>query len=512
MSLPSSSTDMTQIQNNLPQGTSSRPAHSPPFTGFIETTYDALLVFEAGRRGLIPRVTRRLTEDERSMVKSGAVFIFDESESGIKRWTDGLIWSPSRILGNFLVYRETDKRNAGGQDPQSATMPPPLSSDLSVPRPDQSPFGTGALQRPRSQSDGGNMDRNRERQLVGSLTSSYRFREGGLIKKTISVFVNGYAQHLVSYYTLEDALHHKLRTPSTVPELAALEISADFLSKQNFRFPPQIEVGVDGIPRYRGEPDIPPSPSHGVPPIPYPMVPFHDVSGHHPAPHPVYEHGPPPQYQPYTHRQSTGGAMRPTSASRRMLPYGAPGPHGTHSPRTQTVHMPSMDRRSSQSSLHSVSSMPPVEYTYAAPPPPNAMEIPHHARMAPIGPPPPMVHPASYSPRDTTGLALGQMRDMPSAYIPRDQTHFQPGSLPAPPPAPGHVYLDANAPPAPHSYALPQMQVPPTPTTYSAPPPAVGTPHPSLSGWQPSPQQPTSSPAGSSADWRSANPTGQDVL
>lgn len=75
----------------------------PPFKGYIETTHDALLVFEAARRGMIPRVTRRLIERERSMVQSGAVFIFDENESGIKRWTDGLVWSPSRILGNFLV-------------------------------------------------------------------------------------------------------------------------------------------------------------------------------------------------------------------------------------------------------------------------------------------------------------------------------------------------------------------------------------------------------------------------
>ncbi len=75
----------------------------PPFRGYIETTFDALLVFEAARRGMIPRVTRRLIERERSMVQSGAVFVFDEHESGIKRWTDGLIWSPSRILGNFLV-------------------------------------------------------------------------------------------------------------------------------------------------------------------------------------------------------------------------------------------------------------------------------------------------------------------------------------------------------------------------------------------------------------------------
>lgn len=77
----------------------------PPFRGYIETTFDALLVFEAARRGMIPRVTRRLIERERGMVQSGAVFVFDEHESGIKRWTDGLVWSPSRILGNFLVCR-----------------------------------------------------------------------------------------------------------------------------------------------------------------------------------------------------------------------------------------------------------------------------------------------------------------------------------------------------------------------------------------------------------------------
>jgi hypothetical protein len=40
---------------------------------------------------------------ERRMITSGSVFVFDEDESGIKRWTDGFFWSPSRILGNFLV-------------------------------------------------------------------------------------------------------------------------------------------------------------------------------------------------------------------------------------------------------------------------------------------------------------------------------------------------------------------------------------------------------------------------
>jgi len=56
---------------------------------------------------------------------------------------------------------------------------------------------------------------------------------------------------MVSYYSVEDVLAGKLRSPSTIPELASVEISPEYLHKQNFRFPPMIEVGQDGVPRYR---------------------------------------------------------------------------------------------------------------------------------------------------------------------------------------------------------------------------------------------------------------------
>jgi hypothetical protein len=52
------------------------------FHGFIETTTDALLIFEACRRGVLPKIRRRLQERERSAVRSGTVFVFDEKESG----------------------------------------------------------------------------------------------------------------------------------------------------------------------------------------------------------------------------------------------------------------------------------------------------------------------------------------------------------------------------------------------------------------------------------------------
>lgn len=158
---------------------------------------------------------------------------------GIKRWTDGLVWSPSRILGNFLIYRELDKRSAkrgslsaasssGGdiQDARQRSLSADHSSSAVV-------AAAGGIM--------SNIDRNRERQLVGSLSDSYKFRKDGLIKKTMSIVVNGVSQHLISYYDPQDVLQNRLRTPSSVPELASLEISPELLVKQNFRIPPMVE-------------------------------------------------------------------------------------------------------------------------------------------------------------------------------------------------------------------------------------------------------------------------------
>lgn len=153
------------------------PANSnwtePPWSGWIESTGDALLILEAARRGLIPRVTRRLVESERKMITSGSVFVFDEDESGIKRWTDGFFWSPSRILGNFLLYRETEKRGAGHR--------------TAARRDEHGERKTQSLSRSKSDLSGMSIDRQRERTLVGSLTDSYKFKNGGLMKKVRSI-------------------------------------------------------------------------------------------------------------------------------------------------------------------------------------------------------------------------------------------------------------------------------------------------------------------------------------
>lgn len=228
----------------------------PPWSGWIETTGDALLILEAARRGLIPRVTRRLVDSERKMITSGSVFVFDEDESGIKRWTDGFFWSPSRILGNFLLYRETDKRGAGHRGARSDP------ADDHHPYNDGSRLDNHSLSRPKGEASSTGLDRHRERVLVGSLTNSYKFKSDGLMKKTFSLTIGGVAQHLISYYRVEDVEQGRLRSPSSLPELASLDISAEYLDKTHFRNPPKVEIGVDGVPRYRGEADdIDPSPS-----------------------------------------------------------------------------------------------------------------------------------------------------------------------------------------------------------------------------------------------------------
>ncbi|CAO3615902.1 unnamed protein product [Cunninghamella echinulata] len=61
----------------------------------------------------------------------------------------------------------------------------------------------------------------------------------------MSIVVNGVTQHLISYYDPRDVRQHKLRTPSSVPELASLEISPELLVKQNFRIPPMVEPTFD---------------------------------------------------------------------------------------------------------------------------------------------------------------------------------------------------------------------------------------------------------------------------
>lgn len=57
-------------------GAGNGPRLEPSFRGILDSTYDALLLFEASRRGMIPRIRRRLAEKQRAeLIQSGSIFV-----------------------------------------------------------------------------------------------------------------------------------------------------------------------------------------------------------------------------------------------------------------------------------------------------------------------------------------------------------------------------------------------------------------------------------------------------
>lgn len=74
------------------------------FFGSVNSMREALLLIEAARLDILPRTKRRLSESDRLSIKSGSIFVWDEGETGIIRWTDGLKWSSSKDIGDFVAY------------------------------------------------------------------------------------------------------------------------------------------------------------------------------------------------------------------------------------------------------------------------------------------------------------------------------------------------------------------------------------------------------------------------
>ncbi|KAI4147878.1 MAG: hypothetical protein L6R39_002980 [Caloplaca ligustica] len=214
----------------------------PTWRGHVETTKDALLIFEACFQGTLAHCFRRPHDRERAqLIVSGNVFVYEEATSGIKRWTDGIPWSPSRILTNFLIYRQLNSPFPPGEKKRATKR------SQRVPRPGE-PYPTPASstttkdeypssfspESPGVKSDEG-ADKDGDRGLVGSLVDSYEFKENGLLKKTMTVTIKGVSHHLVSYYSLDDA-KHKLRTPREDDQIKNLSLRPELLNQPKFKF------------------------------------------------------------------------------------------------------------------------------------------------------------------------------------------------------------------------------------------------------------------------------------
>lgn len=215
---------------------------TPTYYGYIASTLDGLLLFEAYLSGDLKQVPRRPNDRERArLIRSGSVFIYEEHSSGIKRWTDGIPWSPSRTLEDFLVYCELERPLCHGEKRAAKRSKRSLGISNSVVLCGTSVSGLANTSGPVSvasifeaENYSSLVRKRAERSLIEPIVDSYGLIEGGLVKKTLSVTIGGVHHHLVSYYTVADILSDKLTTPSKDPRFKYLTPRPDLITKQNF--------------------------------------------------------------------------------------------------------------------------------------------------------------------------------------------------------------------------------------------------------------------------------------
>ncbi|TQS33917.1 hypothetical protein Golomagni_05724 [Golovinomyces magnicellulatus] len=286
----------------------------PTFRGYISTTADALILFEAVIRGELNHVPRRPHDRERQeLIQSGNVFVYGENSSGIKRWTDGVSWSPSRILGNFLIYRELDQPFAPGEKKRALKKARKPSHSMNSY--DGEPTQLSDL----------------DRSLVGSLVDSYAFRDHGLIKKTISVTLAGISHHLVSYYSIEDVKAGKLMQPSNTDFAQKYIPRDDFVIPSQSRNPSTEDTAYNPLPSQSSHHQSSAQPLAA----PYHMSMGVDAmdqsSNHHSGQHAEYTTG--SMHRPYSH----GSMRQPIQVSSSQFPLSHYSQHQQYPPQLPFV-------------------------------------------------------------------------------------------------------------------------------------------------------------------------------
>ncbi|PHH71469.1 hypothetical protein CDD83_5166 [Cordyceps sp. RAO-2017] len=180
-------------------GTANPPSETDPdrmetYHGYVRTPGDAIKLFEACRLGLLPRVQRRLSEKERQSIRSGSVFVWDEREAGMRRWTDGKSWSASRVSGSFLTYREMEGKRGGG-------------------------FGSGRRGAGKTPDSGRGSDEDHD----DGEPEGYRYKADGLMKQSFSITTSTNQHlHLISYYSRPQPGQPDLNQPSSDPSLRGI--------------------------------------------------------------------------------------------------------------------------------------------------------------------------------------------------------------------------------------------------------------------------------------------------
>lgn len=150
------------------------------------------------------------------------MFVYEENASGIKRWTDGVSWSPSRILKNFLVYRELEAPFPPGEKKRATKRKRSVVEDAddeaSNLRPAKKAAHLASEQALKAEQNRG---------IHGSLVDSYPFKEEGLVKKTFSIRHKGVHHHIVNYCTVEDVRSGRILRPFHFPQFMGIIVTPE---------------------------------------------------------------------------------------------------------------------------------------------------------------------------------------------------------------------------------------------------------------------------------------------
>ncbi|KAI8614954.1 Gti1/Pac2 family-domain-containing protein [Chytriomyces sp. MP71] len=95
----------TTVARSVPSG---ERRNFETFYGHVRERHDAMLLVEACVAGVLKPLKM---VPAAAALRSGSVLVFAESPA-LTRWRDGSSWSPSRIHGAFLLYREVEAKNA----------------------------------------------------------------------------------------------------------------------------------------------------------------------------------------------------------------------------------------------------------------------------------------------------------------------------------------------------------------------------------------------------------------
>ncbi|KAJ3236312.1 hypothetical protein HDU81_010901 [Chytriomyces hyalinus] len=96
-----------QLEGTIETFAKRHPTSRATYNGRIKDSLDAGIVIEACIKGILRKVSAAM-EVSSIEIRSGTVFVIDEGDGNIQRWRDGYQWSPSRISGGFLIYRQVE--------------------------------------------------------------------------------------------------------------------------------------------------------------------------------------------------------------------------------------------------------------------------------------------------------------------------------------------------------------------------------------------------------------------